>query len=74
MNCIKYVKIDQETCIRCGACESACPEVFKLNAQAKSTVTEEYITEDEDKGEAPDDVDCVEDAENGCPVDAISVS
>ncbi len=71
---MKDVEIDQETCIGCGACESICPEVFELNAEAKSTVTEEYRTEDGDEGEVPDDVDCVEDAEKGCPVDAISVS
>ncbi len=71
---MKDVKIDQETCIGCGACESTCPEVFVLNAQVKSTVVEEYRTGNEDQGEVPEDIDCIEDAEDGCPVDAISVS
>lgn len=71
---MKDVKIDQETCIGCGVCESTCPEVFELNAKVKSTVVEEYRRCKEDEGEVPDDIDCVEDAENSCPVDAISVS
>ncbi|MFP4001025.1 MAG: ferredoxin [Candidatus Natronoplasma sp.] len=71
---MRSVKIDQDTCIGCGACESTCPEVFELNAKAKSTVLEEYRTGKENEGEVPDDIGCVEDAENGCPVDAISVS
>lgn len=71
---MKKIKIDQETCIGCGVCESTCPEVFELNAQVKSTVVEKYRTDGEDKGEVPDDIECVEEAEDSCPVDAISVS
>ncbi len=70
---MKKIKIDQETCIGCGACESTCPEVFVLSAQAKSTVVEEYRTKNEDEGEV-EDIGCVEEAEDGCPVDAITVS
>lgn len=71
---MQKVKIDQDTCIGCGACVSTCPEVFVLNAQTESTVVEVYRTEDEDEGEVPDDIECLEDAEDGCPVDAITVS
>ncbi len=71
---MQEVKIDQETCIGCGACESACPEVFELNVQVKSTVVEKYRTEEENQGEVPDDIECVEEAEDECPVDAIAVS
>ncbi len=71
---MKKIKIDQDTCIGARVCESVCLEVFEMNPENKSRVVEEYRKESEDEGEAPDDIDCVEEAEDGCPVDAISVS
>ncbi len=71
---MKEIKIDQGACIGARVCESVCPEVFEMNPENKSRVVEEYRKESEDEGEAPDDIDCVEEAEEGCPVDAISVS
>lgn len=68
------IEIDQNTCIGCGRCENMCPDVFELNARVKSSVVEEYRTEEEYLGEAPDDVDCVKVAEEKCPVDAITVN
>lgn len=70
---MKHVEIDKDTCIGCGNCESVCPEVFELGSMVKSTVTEEYRTEEEYLGEVPDDIECLEKAEDECPVDAISV-
>ena len=68
------VKIDQETCIGCGMCVSTCPKVFELNEMIKSTVIEKYRGDSEDSGKVPKRVNCVEDAEKNCPVDAIEVS
>jgi len=56
------IKVNQEKCIGCGACESACPSVFKLagpKAQIKS-------------GEEKSDKPCVQEAIDICPVQAIS--
>ena len=55
-------KIDRELCIGCGACQSLCPEVFKLD-DGKSTVLEgvDYKVNKEGIGKA---------IEN-CPVQAI---
>ncbi|MFW5945495.1 MAG: ferredoxin [Candidatus Natronoplasma sp.] len=71
---MKNVKIDQETCIGCGRCVSACPDVFKLSDKVKSIVKEEYRTKGKDEGKVPDEKNCVDQAEESCPVDAISVS
>ena len=61
----KYkVKVDQESCIGCGAC-CANFEFFEFNDDGVSTV----------KGKAEDIVEGedIEEAANGCPVDAIKV-
>lgn len=51
-------KVDEDTCIGCGACEATCPEGFELK-DGKAKVKD---------GKAP----CIKDAISGCPVDAIS--
>ncbi|MBU1451866.1 MAG: ferredoxin, partial [Proteobacteria bacterium] len=55
------VVVDQEACIGCGNCEAVCPEVFKLNEDERSQVI---------KPEGGPD--CVEDAIDQCPAEAIS--
>ena len=55
--------VDQDACIGCGACEEICPEVFELiddKSQVKLNPVPEELQEN------------ALDAENGCPVDAIS--
>jgi ferredoxin len=56
------LKVNQDTCIGCGACEAACPKFFKLE-NGKSTVIAQ--PEESDKS-------AVEEAINTCPVGAIS--
>ena len=55
------IKIDQETCIGCGACVSLCPGTFKLNEEGKSEVISE------------EDTACAKNAAQSCPVQAITV-
>jgi len=56
------LKVNQDTCIGCGACESICPKFFKLE-NGKSTVIAQ--PEESDKS-------AVEEAVKTCPVSAIS--
>ncbi len=55
--------VDQDLCVGCGACEATCPEVFKLSDDKSQVilnpVPEEFI-------------DAAIEAEDGCPVGAIS--
>lgn len=58
-------KVDRDICIGCGACESICPEVFELDDESISTVIVDEVPEHLESD--------ILDAEEGCPVDAISV-
>lgn len=59
------VKINKELCIGCGSCVSVCAEVFELDSEGKSVVR---------KGaDLVKNVDCIKQAEETCPVQAIEV-
>ncbi len=53
----------EDGCIGCGACESFCADVFKV---------EDICVVDESK--IAGNEDCVKDAADACPVSVISVS
>lgn len=55
------IEIDQDACMGCEACVETCPEVFELNADGKAQVKD------------PDsDADCVDEAIDSCPAEAIA--
>ena len=56
-------KVDKELCIACGACEGVCPEVFELDDD-KSQVKLDPVPEEFQE--------CALEAEENCPVQAIS--
>jgi ferredoxin len=58
--------VDADLCIGCGACETDCPEVFRLEDDGISHV----IVSD------PGDelYGCVREAMDGCPTEAISIA
>lgn len=55
------VKVN-DACIGCGACESICEAVFKVEDVAKV-----------DEAAVADNMDCVKEAADSCPVGAIEV-
>jgi len=55
------IEIDQEKCIGCGSCSAVCPDVFELNEDNKAVAKD---TENKD---------CVKEAVEACPVEAIKV-
>lgn len=58
--------VDKDTCISCGLCPSLCPEVFEMEDDGKAGVIVEAVPA-EAEGSAKE-------AEESCPVNAISVS
>ncbi len=56
------IVINEDDCMACGACAELCPDVFAMNDDGdKATVVD------------PDsDADCVEEAIDSCPAEAIS--
>lgn len=57
--------IDKELCIGCGTCDAVCGEYFKVEGGEKAKVIKKY--DEADKGE-------IKEAEDSCPVGAISVT
>jgi len=57
-------KVDKELCIGCGLCEGVCPDVYEMNDEDKSEVKLNPV---------PDEFkDFALEAEDGCPVNAIT--
>jgi ferredoxin len=59
------VKVDQNICIGSGNCEASCPKIFKV-VDGKSRVIADPIPKDQ--------TDCANEALNGCPAGAISIT
>jgi ferredoxin len=57
--------IDQDLCIGCELCADTCPEVFRMGDDGLAHVA----TEDP----PPEEYDCIREAEDLCPVTAISI-
>lgn len=62
------IKVNQELCIGCGACQAICPSVFEFNDEGLAEAKEDMNTlekmDEEVKEEATD-------ALEGCPTGAI---
>lgn len=57
--------VDHDLCIGCGNCEDECPDVFRLMDDGLAHVINENPGEDL--------YGCTRDAQDSCPVDAISI-
>lgn len=59
------VKIDEELCTGCGLCEETCPDIFKIDEDKDIAVV---IKNDFDEY----DEECIQEAVESCPSEAIS--
>jgi len=57
--------VDKDTCVSCGLCPSICPECFDMEDDGKAGAIVD---------EVPDgSMDSAKEAEESCPVNAISI-
>lgn len=67
-----YTRVDQETCIACGACGASAPDIFDYDDEGLA-----FVLLDDNQGTAivsEDLLDDLEDALEGCPTDSIKKS
>ena len=57
--------VDKDTCIACGLCPSICPECFDMEDDGKAGAIVEEV--------ADGAIDSAKEAEESCPVDAITI-
>ncbi len=57
------VSIDPELCTACGLCVDECPEVFELGDEVAEVIADPVPADKED---------CILEAEESCPVEAIT--
>jgi len=68
----KYTIVDKETCIACGACGAAAPDIYDYDDEGIA-----YVILDDNTGteEVPEILeDDMMDAFEGCPTDSIRIS
>ncbi|MHB8964203.1 MAG: ferredoxin [Saccharofermentanales bacterium] len=57
--------VDRDVCIGCGICESVCPDVFLMDDEGKAKVIVDEVPQPFQA--------CTKEAEESCPVTAISI-
>lgn len=62
---MKQVKVNQDLCIGCGACQAIADDIFEIDNTGLATVKNENV--------APELEEDVMDASEGCPTSAIVV-
>lgn len=68
----KYTIVDKDTCIACGACGGAAPDVYDFDGDGIAFV---ILDDNQGTAEVPENLlDDVTDAQEGCPTDSIKVA
>jgi ferredoxin len=58
------VRVDEELCTGCGLCEETCPDIFKLDEEKDIAI---LVKKDYDEY----DEECIQEAVESCPSEAI---
>lgn len=68
----KFTIVDKDTCIACGACGAAAPEIFDYDEEGLAEV---LLDNNMGTAEISDDLeDDLVDAQEGCPTESIKVA
>ena len=67
--------VDKDTCISCGLCPTICPEVFEMQEDGKAGIRDNGKEATfNNRASEEDIIISAKEAEESCPVDAISVN
>jgi ferredoxin len=72
LNMAKYTIVDKDTCIACGACGAAAPDIYDYDDEGIA-----FVILDDNQGTAviPEELEeDMIDAQEGCPTDSIKVA
>ncbi|OMP65715.1 ferredoxin [Domibacillus epiphyticus] len=68
----KFTWVDQETCIACGACGAAAPDIFDYTDEGVAFV---LLDSNEGSAEIPEDLlEDLDEAFEGCPTESIKIA
>ena len=68
----KYTIVDKDTCIACGACGAAAPDIYDYDDEGIAFV---ILDDNTGTAEVPEDLlEDMQDAFEGCPTDSIKVA
>ncbi|MEA2092685.1 MAG: ferredoxin [Patescibacteria group bacterium] len=70
---MKKITIERNNCLGCGTCVILCPSCFKMNNDGRATLKDGEINGDLSEKKV-DDLDCVEEAAQGCPAQCIKIT
>ncbi len=68
----KYTIVDMDTCIACGACGAAAPDIYDYDDEGIAFV---ILDDNQGTAEVPEELyEDMEDAIDGCPTDSIKIA
>lgn len=70
---VQYTRVDKDTCIACGSCGTAAPDIFDYDVEG---LAENGYNGDHNRGVAaiPEELlDDLDEAQHGCPTASIQV-
>jgi ferredoxin len=70
---MKKITIERNKCLGCGTCAILCASCFKMDDDGRSTLKDGEMNGDLSEKKV-DDLDCAEEAAQGCPVQCIKIT